>query len=99
MNVLSLFYLMQAMPAKWRLKGIVCAISISQIALPLARAIAPDLMVDGDVNPVFWLQLGLSLNALVMVSLLPLPHGYTRQAFSKLDVLSLASFAKGVANL
>ena len=99
MNALALFYFIQAMPMKWRLKGIACSISLSQVALPFARAIAPTLMDDGNLQAVFWLQLGMSLNVLVLVSLLPLPHGYTQKAISKTDLVSLLCFALGVAAL
>ena len=55
MNTLALFYFIQGMPSKWRLKGIACSISVSQVALPFARAIAPALMDDGNIQAVFWL--------------------------------------------
>ena len=99
MNALALFYFIQAMPVKWRLKGIACSISLSQVALPFARAIAPSLMDDGDLQAVFWLQLAMSLNVWVLVSLLPLPHGYTQKAISKTDMISFTCFACGVAAL
>ena len=69
------------------------------MSVPFARALAPALMDDRNIQAVFWLQLGLSLNVLVLVSLLPLPHGYTQKAISKTDLFSLLCFAFGVAAL
>jgi MFS family permease len=44
LSSLGLYYMMQAVPAKWRLKAIVVGIGIPQCAIPLARLFSPDLL-------------------------------------------------------
>ena len=44
---LALYYMMQALPAKWRLKAVVLGIGVPQCATPLARLFSPDLFVVG----------------------------------------------------
>ncbi|WP_236614811.1 MFS transporter [Sphingobium baderi] len=99
LSTLGLFYFMQAMPAKWRLKGLVLGIGVSQVALPLARVISPALLVSGDIQNLFLFELGLTLLSLAAVSLLRLPPSERIEAFEPIDFLTFAFFAPGIALL
>ncbi|MGC9582109.1 UNVERIFIED_CONTAM: MFS transporter, partial [Salmonella enterica subsp. enterica serovar Typhimurium] len=44
LSSLGLYYMMQALPAKWRLKAIVLGIGVPQCATPLARLFSPELL-------------------------------------------------------
>lgn len=94
-----LFYVMQGMPAKARLGGMVIGIGLSQVALPLARVISPLLLADGDVRDLFVFELALALLALAAAALLPLPPSEQVEAFEPLDFLTFALFAPGIALL
>jgi hypothetical protein len=94
-----LFYVMQALPAKARLAGMVLGVGISQLALPLARVISPLLLARGDINHLFAFELGLSLLALAAAGLLPLPPSERVDAFEPLDLLTFSLLAPGMALL
>lgn len=99
LSTLAAFYLMQGMPAKARIGGLLLAIGMSQVALPLARAISPLLLADGDLTNLFILQFALSLVAVGLVNLLQLPPGETIRSFGKLDLVTFPLLATGVGLL
>lgn len=99
LSALSIYYLMQGLPAAVRIAGLLLGIGLVQISFPLARAISPYLLVDGDISRAFELQLGLSFIALGAVYILRLPPGHRQTTFEKLDLPSIALFMTGVAAL
>ncbi|WP_218036448.1 MFS transporter [Sphingobium sp. EM0848] len=99
LSTLCLFYMSQSMPAAKRLGGLVLGVGMSQIALPLARAISPALLIHGDVQNLFLFELGLTLLCLAGVSILRLPPSERIEAFESLDFLTFALFAPGMALL
>ena len=98
-TTLSIFYVMQSLPAKARLSGFVIGFSLPQIAAPLARVISPALLIGGEVEKLYYLELGLTLLSLGAVALLRLPPSERIKAFEKLDFLTFALFAPGMAML
>jgi MFS family permease len=94
-----LFYVMQSLPAKARLAGMVIGIGLSQLALPLARAISPLLLATGEIRHLFAFELGLSLFGVACAALLPLPPSNKVDAFEPLDFLTFSLLAPGVALL
>jgi hypothetical protein len=99
LSTLAIFYLMQGLPAKARLGGLLIGIGLPQVAVPLARAISPLLLADGDIGNLFVFQFGLSLLAVGLVNVLSLPPAETKQAFEKIDLISFAMLAVGVGLL
>ncbi|MGQ2929745.1 MAG: TonB-dependent receptor domain-containing protein, partial [Sphingopyxis sp.] len=99
LSTLAAFYLMQGMPAKARIGGLLLAIGISQVGLPLARAISPLLLADGNVYNLFVLQFAMSLVAVGLVNVLQLPQGDTVRSFGKLDLVTFPLLAVGVGLL
>ena len=99
LSALSLYYLMQGLPAAARIGALILGIGLSQTAFPLARAMSPYLLVDGDISRAFQLQFALSLVALGAVYVLRLPPGYRSKTFEKLDLPSIALFMAGVTAL
>ena len=99
LSTLGIFYLMQGVPAKARLGGLLIGVGLSQVALPLARAISPLLLADGAIANLFILQFALSLVAVGLVNILRLPPGVTIRAFGKLDLVSFPLLAVGVGLL
>lgn len=96
---LGFLYIMQAMPAKHRLAGMILGVGLTQVALPLSRMISPLLLNDGDIDNLFVLELGLALLCLGSVALLRLPPSERIRAFEKLDFLTFALLAPGMALL
>lgn len=99
LSTLAAFYMMQGMPAKARIGGLLLAIGISQVGLPLARAISPLLLADGNVYNLFVLQFAMSLVAVGLVNVLQLPQGDTVRSFGKLDLVTFPLLAVGVGLL
>jgi hypothetical protein len=77
----------------------VLGLGVTQVALPLARAMAPLLLSQGDVRDLFAFELGLSLLVLAAAAVLPLPPSETMEAFEPLDLLTFALLAPGMALL
>lgn len=96
---LAIYYLMQGLPAKARLGGLLLGIGLMQVGLPLARAVSPLLLMDGNIANLFILQFALSLVAVGLVNLLRLPPGDTSHSFGKLDLISFPLLATGVGLL
>ena len=99
LSTLGIYYLMQGLPAKARIAGVLIGLGLSQIALPLARAISPALIAGGDITHLFDLQFALSLMAFGMVFILPLPPGEIEKAFEKLDLVTFPLLAIGMGLL
>lgn len=99
LSTLALLYIIQAMPAPWRLKGIVLGIGIPQLATPLARLFSSDLLERGQWTMLYVFELGMALISLAMIFALRLPPSEKMKAFEKLDFVTFALFAPGMALL
>ncbi len=99
LTTLCFMYIMQSLPAAARLSGMIIGFGASQIALPLARTISPLLLADGRIEALFLFELGLTLMCLGSVALLRLPPSERTEAFERIDFLTFALLAPGVALL
>src|SRR5450830_384114 len=99
LSSLGLYYMIQAFPAKWRLKALVLGLGTAQLALPLARLFSEDLLQIAEWRGLYLFELGMALICLGCVFLLKLPPGDRFKTFEKLDFLTFASLASGVALL
>ncbi|MHA1178542.1 MFS transporter [Psychrobacter faecalis] len=99
MTVLAIFYCLQGMPTAKRISGLILGFGLVQFGLPLSRIISPYLAVDGQLETLFLFELGLTLICFALINILELPPGNTEKVFEKLDFLSFAFFASGLAAL
>lgn len=99
LSSLGLYYMIQAFPAKWRLKALVLGLGTSQLALPLARLFSEDLLQIAEWRGLYLFELGMALLSLGCVLLLKLPPGDRFKTFEKLDFLTFTLLASGVALL
>lgn len=99
LSSLGLYYMIQAFPAKWRLKALVLGLGTSQLALPLARLFSEDLLQIAEWRGLYLFELGMALLSLGCVFLLKLPPGDRFKTFEKLDFLTFTLLASGVALL
>ncbi|MGR2707376.1 MFS transporter [Pseudomonas sp. IB20] len=99
LSSLGLYYMIQAFPAKWRLKALVLGLGTAQLALPLARLFSEDLLQIAEWRGLYLFELGLALICLGCVFLLKLPPGDRFKTFEKLDFLTFGILATGVALL
>jgi len=99
LSSLGLYYMVQAFPAKWRMKALVLGLGTSQLALPLARLFSEDLLQIAEWRGLYLFELGLALASLGCVFMLKLPPGDRFKTFEKLDFLTFTLLAGGVALL
>jgi len=98
-TTLSIFYVIQSLPATARLAGFAIGFGMPQIAAPFARVISPLLLVDGNVHNLYYVELGLTLLCLACVGLLRLPPSQRIKAFEPLDFLTFGLLAPGMGLL
>ena len=99
LSTLALYYMMQAFPAKWRLKAVVLGIGVPQCAIPLARLFSPDLLAMSQWRALYLFELGLALLSLAAVAAFRLPPTERKPAFERLDFVSFVLLASGVGAL
>ena len=97
LSSLCLYYMMQTLPAKWRLKGLVLGLGIPQCATPLARLFSPDLLAMSQWRALYLFELGLALVSLAGVAWLRLPPTTRQKAFEPLDFVTFVLFASSMA--
>ncbi len=98
-STLAVFYMMQAFPKEYVAQSLILGIGISQLAAPLAWLLSPALIDLGDWYSLYRFEAGLALCALAAVVVLKLPPGMRIKSFEKLDFLTFALLAPGVALL
>ena len=99
LSSLSLFYFIQALPARWRMKAIVLGVGVPQLATPMARLFSSDLLEFGGWRSLYYFELGLAMLSLAAVALFRLPPSERIKVFEKLDLVTFALFAPGMALL
>src|SRR3546814_18040491 len=83
LSTLAAFYLMQGLPQDKRIAGLLLASGLTQVAVPLARAISPLLLADGAIAHLFIPQFALSFVSVVLVNTHPPPPGHPLTFFTK----------------
>ena len=94
---LCFFNMMQAFPARWRLRGLVLGIGVTQCAVPLAHVLAPSLLASQGWRSLFFLEAGLGLLSLAAVGMLRLPPAERVRVFQPLDLLTFVLMGSGLA--
>ena len=93
----GLYYMMQALPARWRLKAIVLGVGVPQCATPLARLFSPELLAMSQWRALYLFEAGLALLCLAAIGLLRLPPSERQPAFEKLDFVTFGLLATAIA--
>jgi MFS family permease len=99
MSTLGILYIIQAFPAQHRLKGIIIGVGLSSLAIPLARLGVMRLLDLDQWRAFYMFELGLVLVALPAVFALRMPPSQRVRVFERLDFVTFALFAPGVALL
>jgi MFS family permease len=95
-STLGFLYMIQAIPAKHRLKGVVLAIGIPQLAIPLARLFPSSAFEPDRWQTLYLFELGLALLMLASVRALPLPPVERIKAFERTDFVTFPILATGL---
>jgi MFS family permease len=85
---LCMFYVIQALPARWRVKGLIIGLGIVQCAFPLARAVSPWLAAGSHWQSLFLLEGGLAFLSFAAVGIFRLPPAERQRVFEPLDFLT-----------
>ncbi len=99
LSSLGIYYMIQAFPAKHRLKALAIGISASQLAIPLARLFSAGLLELNEWRGLYLFELGLALLCFGCVLMLKLPPGDRYNAFEKMDFLTFFLMAPGMGLL
>ena len=99
LTTLGVMLWFQAVRAKWRIHALMIAVSVPQLANPLARVIAPSLLEWGDWRMAYMFELGLALLTLTAILALPLPPSERQNVFERTDCVTIALMFPGVALL
>lgn len=99
LTTLGVLMWLQAVPAQWRIHAVMIGVSVPQLAIPLARVIAPSLLEWGDWRMAYMFELGLALLTLTAVLVLPLPPSEREKVFERTDFVTIALLFPGVALL
>jgi MFS family permease len=100
LSTLGLYYTLQAFPRReTRLRGIALSMGMSQLAQPLAYLFSSELLQLAEWRGLYVFELGLALLSLACVLVLKLPPGDRFRAFRRMDFVTFALFAPGMALL
>ena len=98
-STLAVLYMLQAFPKAKLGARLVVGLTIAQLATPLAWIISPSLLDGGDWRTLYLFEAGLALCALAAVVVLKLPLGLRIQVLERLDFVTFALVAPGIALL
>jgi MFS family permease len=99
LTTLGTLMMVQAMPPRLRIGGLMIGVSVPQLAAPIARVIAPSLLETGDWRTAYTFELALALLTLAAITALPLPPSKREHAFEPADFVTMALLFPGVALL
>ena len=94
---LCLFNMIQGFPERWRLRGLVLGLGVTQCALPLAHVLSPSLIASQGWRSLFLFEAGLALLSLAAVGALRLPPAARDRVFQPLDLLAFMLIGSGLA--
>ncbi|TCV93013.1 MFS transporter [Biostraticola tofi] len=97
LSSLSIYYQIQAFPARHRLKALTIGIGTAQLAIPLARLFSTELLELEEWRGLYLFELGLALLSLAGVLLLKLPPSDRNKVFEKKDFITFILMAPGMA--
>ena len=92
LTTLALNYMIQAFPAKWRLKAIAVGIAVPQLAIPIARLISSDLLAFDQWRTLYLFEFGLAAVSFSAIALVRLPPSVHEEAFERMDLPTVALF-------
>jgi MFS family permease len=85
---LTIYNLIQALPARLRPVALVIGVSLPQIATPLARMVPVEMLALDNWQALHLIELGVALGIFAAISALPLPPTERSKAFEPLDFVS-----------
>lgn len=91
LTAITIYYLLQAFPAKARIGALITGIGLIQLGTPLARLFPVELLAQHDWLGLRLIELALPLTMLALMLWLPLPPSDRTRAFEPLDFVTTAA--------
>lgn len=95
LTTLTIYYLMQTVPAPMRALAIVAGIGLVQLGTPLARLVPLDLLTIDQWRGLSLMELGVALSVATAILAVPLPPSDRSQAFEPLDFVTIGLMVPG----
>ena len=95
MSTLGLFYIMQGVSGKNKLRALYFAMAAGQLGVPLAWVLSPHLIAADDWHRLYTFEFGLALCAYALVVMLKLPRGIRIAVFSAGDFVTFVLLTLG----
>ncbi len=96
LTTLGVFYLMQALPPRFKLLGGIIGIGLPQMGTPLARLVPVDVLTAHAMFGLHAIELAQALGAIALIALLPLPDTPHQRVFRGLDITTIALVLPGM---
>src|SRR6478735_7871232 len=90
LSTITLYFMVQALPAARRGSALALGIMVPQLSTPLARLVPVELLARDGWFGLHLLELAIALLALVASSAMPLPPSDRSKAFAKMDLVTVA---------
>ena len=92
---ITIYDLLQVVPAQFRPHALVVAITIPQLGTPLARMVPVEFLADSSWRGLALTELTVALVALLLINLVRLPPSERQKAFEPLDFVTIALAVPG----
>jgi hypothetical protein len=89
LTTVTIYYMLQAFPAKVRPLALVCGIGFQQLGTPLARLVPVDVLAVNGWHGLHLIEPAVAALLLAMMKLVPLPPTECSKAFEKLDFVTI----------
>ncbi|HEY2010657.1 MAG TPA: MFS transporter [Rhizomicrobium sp.] len=89
LTTVTIYYMLQAFPAKVRPMALVCGIGFQQLGTPLARLVPVDVLAMDGWHGLHLIEPAVAAAVLVLMKLVPLPPSERSKAFEKLDFVTI----------
>jgi MFS family permease len=100
LSTLGFYYMLEWLPPQKKMSiGICFGLLGSNLAVPLARVISPELLQLGDWRGLYAVEVGMALVSLAIVFLVPLTHPPRVKVFDKDDLVSFPLMIVGFGSL
>ena len=99
LSTITVYCMLQVVPPKARPLALLIAISISQLAVPIARLFPVTMLTIGEWQGLHLVELGITLTVIAALAAVPLPPSIRGPGFEPLDFLTFALVFPGMVLL
>lgn len=90
LTTVTIYYLLQVVPPQKRPLALIVGVSLTQLAVPLARLVPVALLTPGEWQGVYLMELAMALTVTAVLLAVPLPPSILDKGVEALDLLTFA---------